>query len=278
MLSLFKRHRLAPANAYQAPMFYFMSVCQYVKPMSVLEFETAQQILSNASDWLYQQQSAAPLTEANHFVLDGHTNSAFQRALNHSLALGLIPTVFANGHEMLLNSLPALAQDNTSVGVVHIGHSFELKQTLDLQVGSAFHFLLSRYPQAKLFCIGIDTEQVSTQTLDYAEDLGCDWVGWDECGFLSRNQLKAQLSGFIQHCDQIVINVDLASLVPGNGLETHKLIDSQIVLRVLRQIVVSKKICSIQLVGSTDKIIYSRQTKEIIDELIGLSPFLEQLP
>ncbi|ELP5729921.1 arginase [Vibrio vulnificus] len=278
MLSLFKRQRLVSSNTYQAPLFYFMSVCQHVKPMSVLEFETAQQTLSNASDWLYQQQSAVQFTEANYFVLDSHTNNMFQQALNHSFALGMIPTVFANSHEILLSSLPMLTRDNSNIGVVHIGHSFELKQTLDIQVGSAFHFVLSRYAQAKLFCIGIDGEQTNTQTLDYAEDLGCDWVCWDECGFLSRNQLKAQLSGFIQHCDQIVVNVDLASLVPGNGLETHKLIDIQIVLRVLRQIVVSKKIGFIQLVGSTDKMTYSRQTKDIIDELINLSPFLVQVP
>lgn len=68
--------------------------------------------------------------------------------------------------------------------------------------------------------------------------------------FLNRTQLKAQLSGYIEHCEQLVINIDLASLVPGNGLETHKVLDNQVVLRVLRQMILSGKVRYIQLVGA----------------------------
>lgn len=92
--------------------------------------------------------------------------------------------------------------------------------------------------------------------------------------FLNRTQLKAQLSGYIEHCEQLVINIDLASLVPGNGLETHKVLDNQVVLRVLRQMILSGKVRYIQLVGAKDKLIYSKQAKEIVDELINLAPHL----
>ncbi len=120
----------------------------------------------------------------------------------------------------------------------------------------------------------IDTEHTHAQTLEYAEDLGCDWVSHEECGFLNRTQLKAQLSGYIEHCEQLVINIDLASLVPGNGLETHKVLDNQVVLRVLRQMILSGKVRYIQLVGAKDKLIYSKQAKEIVDELMNLAPHL----
>ncbi|MGL4827901.1 MAG: arginase [Vibrio sp.] len=274
MLSLFKRYRLHRTSSHPTSTFGFMTVCQRVKPMSLVEFEFAQQSLDVASDWLYQQQSGWKTMDANHYLLEGQHHTAFQQALNQSVAMGVLPVAFSNCHEVLLHSLPVLAQDNPSFGIVHIGHSFELKSSLDLQVGSAFHFALSRFSQAKLFCIGIDAEHINAQTLEYAEDLGCDWVSHEECGFLNRAQLKTQLSGYIEHCEQLVLNIDLASLVPSNGLESNKVLDNQVVLRVLRQIVLSGKVRYIQLVGAKDKLIYSKQTKEIVDELMSLAPHL----
>ncbi|MCR9386390.1 arginase family protein [Vibrio metoecus] len=274
MLSLFKRYRLHRTPSHPTSTFGFMTVCQRVKPMSLVEFEFAQQSLDVASDWLYQQQSGMKYADATHYVLEGKSDTHYQQALSQSVAMGIIPVAFVNCHEMVLNTLPVLAQDNMNIGIVHIGHGFELKQTLDLQLGSAFHFALSRFAQAKLFCIGIDTEHVNTQTREYAEDLGCDWVSHEECGFLNRTQLKNQLNSYIEHSEQLVINIDLASLVPGNGLEEHKVLDNQIVLRVLRQMALSGKVRYIQVVGAKDKLIYSKQTKEIVDELMDLAPHL----
>ncbi|PAR64815.1 arginase, partial [Vibrio metoecus] len=57
MLSLFKRYRLHRTPSHPTSTFGFMTVCQRVKPMSLVEFEFAQQSLDVASDWLYQQQS-----------------------------------------------------------------------------------------------------------------------------------------------------------------------------------------------------------------------------
>lgn len=274
MLSLFKRYRLHRTPSHPTSTFGFMTVCQRVKPMSLVEFEFAQQSLDVASDWLYQQQSGMKYADATHYVLEGKSDTHYQQALSQSVAMGIIPVAFVNCHEMVLHTLPVLAQDNMNIGIVHIGHGFELKQTLDLQVGSAFHFALSRFAQAKLFCIGIDTEHANTQTREYAEDLGCDWVSHEECGFLNRTQLKSQLNSYIEHNEQLVINIDLASLVPGNGLEEHKVLDNQIVLRVLRQMALSGKVRYIQVVGAKDKLIYSKQTKEIVDELMDLAPHL----
>ncbi|WP_200856345.1 hypothetical protein, partial [Klebsiella pneumoniae] len=93
--------------------------------MSLVEFEFAQQSLDVASDWLYQQQSTPKYADASHYVLDGQTQAKYQQALNQSVALGVIPVAFANCHEILLHSLPALTQDGASVGMVHIGHGFE---------------------------------------------------------------------------------------------------------------------------------------------------------
>ncbi|MFL7866855.1 arginase family protein [Vibrio cincinnatiensis] len=271
MLSLFKRYRLGRSSAPAMSAFTFCTVCEQVKPTSQVEFEFAQQSLEFASDWLYQQQVNANYADAGHLVLRDPADGRFRELLHHHLSIHSVPVILGNCHELLLNALPLLAVDNEELGIIHIGHQFELKQTLDRQVGSVYHFALSRYQQTRLFYFGIDADRVASQTWEYAEDLGCDWLTEEECSFRHRTQVKNQLDHYIEHCDQLVISIDLASLVPSNGLDDHKILDSQMVLRVLRQAVMSGKVKLIQLIGAKDKLIYSKQTKEIIDELGLLS-------
>ncbi|OXX73387.1 arginase family protein [Vibrio sp. V03_P4A6T147] len=272
MLSLFKRYRMSRTQSQPAYPFTFMTLCEQIKPMSQVEFEFAQQSLEFASDWLYQRQSTPCYSDAGHIVVKDKNATRFQDTLSHQLALSSVPVVLANCHEMLLNALPVMAFENDEIGIVSIGHHFELKQTLDLQVGSAFHFALSRYNNTRLFCIGIDEMHQSNQVWEYAEDLGCDWLTLNECGFRHRNQLKSQLGHYIEHCDQLIVTIDLASLVPGVGVDENNALDNQMVLRTLRQCALSGKVKLIQLVGAKDKLIYSKQTKEILDELCALSP------
>lgn len=275
MLNLFKRHHLNRTVSHSMAKFGFMTVSQRIKPMSLVAFELAQQSLDVAADWLYQQQSATTTyPETSHYVLVDGQAKTFQSALSQSIAIGTVPVVLANCHEIVLQGLAVLSQDNSNIGIVHIGHQFELKPSLDLQLGSAFHFALSRFTHSKLLCIGIDSEQISAQTLEYAEDLGCDWISHQECGFLNRTQLKDQLSGYIERSEQLMVNIDLASLVAGHGIDMHHVLDNQVILRLLRQIILSGKVRYIQLVGAKDKLIYSKQTKEIVDELINLAPHL----
>lgn len=272
MISLFKRYRLNRTTRQARSMFGFMTVCQRIKPMTQVEFEFAQQSLEVAADWLYQQPLALKNAHVSDYVLDEQTQMGYQQELHQMFTHGVVPIAVTNCTEILLHSLALLPQDNSRFGIVNIGHHFELKQTLDLQVGSVFHYALSRFALAKLLCIGLDSEHAHPQTIEYAQDLGCDWVSYEECGFLNRSQLKAQLNHHMEQSDHLVLNIDLGCLVSGNRLDSHKVLDNQMVLSVLRHMLSSGKVRYIQLVGAKDKLIYSKQTKQIIDELISLAP------
>ncbi|XAW87729.1 arginase [Vibrio sp. CDRSL-10 TSBA] len=271
MLSLFKRYRLSRSAVPHISAFTFMTVCERVKPMSRVEFEFAQHSLELSSEWLYQQQSNPNYADAGHLVIEDNGDFRFQDLVSRHLALSSVPVVLANCHEVLLKALPVIVLDNDEVGIIHIGHEFALKQSLEPQVGSVFHFALSRFANVRLFCMGIDPERVSGPMLEYAEDLGCNWVTHQESQFRNRSQLKTQLNHYMQHCDQLVLNIDLASLVPGRSLDDHAVLDLQMVLRVVRHAVLSGKVRMIQLVGAKDKLIYSKETKAIVDELCALS-------
>ncbi len=272
MLSLFKRYRFHRNVMPPVSPFTFLTVCERVQPMSRVEFEFAQQSMEFSSDWLYKQQTNGTYSDAGHFVVEGNVDYSYQELLSRYLSLCSVPIVLANCHELLLKAMPVLALDNDDIGVIHIGHSFELKQSLDLRLGSVFHFMLSRFRNTRAFFIGVDKERTQPQVFEYAEDMGCDWVTAEECNFRHRTQMKNQLSHYIDYCEQLVINIDLASLVPSTGLGDEGKLDNQMVLRILRQAILSKKVKLIQLVGAKDKLIYSKQTKEIVDELCSLSP------
>jgi len=271
MLSLFKRYRLSRSAVPHISAFTFMTVCERVKPMSRVEFEFAQHSLELSSEWLYQQQSNPNYADAGHLVIEDNGDFRYQDLVSRHLALSSVPVVLANCHEVLLKALPVIVLDNDEVGIIHIGHEFALKQSLEPQVGSVFHFALSRFANVRLFYMGIDPERVSGPMLEYAEDLGCNWVTHQESQFRNRSQLKTQLNHYMQHCDQLVLNIDLASLVPGRSLDDHAVLDLQMVLRVVRHAVLSGKVRMIQLVGAKDKLIYSKETKAIVDELCALS-------
>ncbi len=272
MFSLFKRYRFNRSVTHSISPFTFLTVCERVQPMSQVEFEFSQQSLELSSEWLYKGQNSSNYSDAGHFVVSDSGECRYEELLTRLFTLCSVPVVLSNSHETLLKAMPILALDNEDTGVIHIGHRFELKQSLAVTQGSVFHFLLSRFSNVRAFFIGIDSVNAPTQVLDYAEDLGCDWLVAEECSFRHRSQLKNQLSHYIDHCDQLVLNIDLASLVPSSGLGDDGVLDNQMVMRVLRQVVLSKKVKLVQLVGAKDKLIYSKQTKAIVDELCALSP------
>lgn len=271
MLSLFKRYRLTRATPQTMSLFTFLTVCERLKPMSLIEFEAAQQSLEFAADWLYQQ--GQPALNSEYMTLNLEDEKPFQDLIRLQITRHTIPVVMGNCHELILSALPILLReyDSQELGIIHVGHHFELKASLDRQLGSAYHFALSAYSQTRLFYLGVDTQAVDSQVLDYAEDLGCDWLTEQEFHFRHRHQVKSQLTPYIEHCDRIVISIDLASLTPLNQLNESRALDIQMVLRVLRQIILSGKVAMIQLIGAKDKLIYSKQTKTIIDELNRLS-------
>ncbi len=272
MFSLFKRYRFNRSVMHSIAPFTFLTACERIQPMTQVEFEFSQQSLDLSSEWLYQQQSSSSYNDAGHFVVTDSADRDFQDLLTRCFTLCSVPVVLSNCHELLLKVMPILALDNEDTGVIHIGHRFELKQSLEVSQGSLFHFMLSRFSNVRAFFIGADVENINPQTIEYAEDLGCDWLSASECSFRQRGQLKNQLNHYIDHCDQLVINIDLASLVPSSGLGDESILDIQMVLRILRQAILSKKVKLVQLVGAKDKLIYSKQTKEIVDELCALSP------
>lgn len=277
MLGFFKRYKFhhttnAPVHHYP---FSFMTVCEHVAPMSIGALELADQSLENASEWLYQQHDHTTAANCGHFTHTKLENGDFQEALSLSLSRHSIPVLVTNCTEAILSMIPVVVSSHDEVGIISIGHQMHLNQTLEPRVGSAFHFALSRYQNVRLFFAGVTEQDTKQETWEYAEDLGCDWVTGREFTFRHRNSVKHQVSNYLDHCDQVIISVDLGSLVDRNNLDGDISLDIQMVLRTIRLCLVSGKVRAIQLVGDRDRLVYSKETKAIIEELYQIAPLLE---
>ncbi|MHC6529796.1 MULTISPECIES: arginase [unclassified Vibrio] len=271
MLGLFKRHKpVVMPLASQSGIF--LTVCEKIKPMTEVEFETVEQSLELAFEWLYQDPSRSPYLCGGHFSLPQTGVQPFHARLSQYLSQSVLPVILTNTHETVLRSLPAVSLSNRELGIVSINRGFELKQTLEPCRGSAFHFALSRYPDCRLFCLGIDPSRVKSKTFEYAEDQGCDWMTLEECQFRHRFQVKNQLATYLSHCDDLILDVDLESVMTDSGLHGDEHLEVQMVLRMIRQCLMSGKVRLVHLTGKKEKQIFSKQTKLILDEISTMLP------
>ncbi|MCG9596353.1 arginase family protein [Vibrio sp. Isolate25] len=269
MFGLFRRHQSIPALI--APQCLTLaSVSEYLKPMSKIDFEVADQNLEEMFEWMCQE-SGYPWQHGGHFNLQGAVDD-YVLWLSQVMDSQCLPVVLSNNSETLLYSLPLLQSTEKSFGIIHIGRDFELNPDLGVQRGSVYHFALSRYAQCRVFFLGIAEQSHNDKVCEYAEDLGCDWLTLPECSFGHRFQVKQQIASFLSHCDDLIICLDLDCLYPPSHLDTGHTLEVTMVNRILRQVLISSQVRCIHLTGYKDKHLYSKETQSILRQLAGLYP------
>lgn len=271
MFGLFRRNKAENITGILSHRLVLLSVSEKLKPMKQVDFEMADQSLEEMYQWIEELEGFGWLN-GGHYNLEVQPVSKYQLYLSNYLGTEALPVIFTNNSETLLHSLPLLHSNRKELGIIHIGRNFELKASLEPDQGSAYHFALSRYNECRLFCLGIDLAQHSERLLEYAEDLGCDWMTNDECSFSNRFQVKNQLASYLAHCEDMIVNIDLSCLYPVSRLEKGTALDVQMVNRMLRQLLMSGKVRQVQLVGYKDKHLYSKQTQSILHQLTQLFP------
>ncbi len=274
MFGLFRRNKIQSVTETLANRMVFLSVSERIKPMKQVDFEMADQSLEEIFDWV-ADISKQRWVNGGHYNLTDQPCEQYQFHLSRFLGSQALPVVFSNNSETLLHALPIHCSSRRELGIVHIGRQFEIKASLEPEQGSAFHFALSRYNECRLFCLGIDPALQDERTLEYAEDLGCDWMTLAECSFGLRFQVKHQLANYLAHCDDVIVNIDLSCLSPVSRLEGGSAMNVQMVNRMIRQLLISGKVRQVQLVGYKDKHLYSKQTQSVLRELTDMLPHRE---
>jgi|GEM_PF-908660 len=248
------------------------SQCTKLPRMADKSFEVAEQLLEPIYDWYdsYELKGGSELAQGgfHRHALESQIGQEFWlRQLSDWLNSAHLPVVMTNCHESIVTNLTPLVA-NGSIGVISIGHQFNMTPTLEMRPGSAYHFALSRYEQLQYLGLGIDEELQTISQLDYAEDMNCYWLTRAECNLRHRQKLKDQLFSFGEKVDQIVIDIDLASIVANYRYQMAAGIDIQWLTKVLRYCLASGKVRFIQLVGDKEYLLYSRPVKQILELIL----------
>ncbi len=266
MLGLFRRntyHSVATLTQRIA----LMTLCERIQPLTLPQYEQAEQSLESFYDWLFDLSNLKAPAYAGHFPMVGQDKERFAQQLDILSNSHQLPVIVSNAHESMLTVLSGLVGRNRDVGIVSIGQSFQLKASLNVELGSAYHFALSRYNDCRLLCLGIDEHNQDSKTFEYAEDLGCNWLLNQECDFRHRLTVKQNLATYLARCDDVVVDIDLAYLSKEPRWDGEKSLDVDMVIRMINQCIESHKVRAIQLTGLRDSHWYSKHTKHILHEL-----------
>ena len=276
MFGLFRRKKTPSPVGVSPCSMALMSASLPIKLVKRVEFEMANQSLEDVFEWLTEQDHSRWL-HAGHYLLTDQMVGRFQLSLSRYLGQNSLPVVFTNCTETMLHALPLLRTNEKKLSIIHIGNQFEIKASLEPELGSAYHFALARFSELRLFCMGIDARSQNEKSADYAEDLGCEWLTLAECQSAHRVHVKQRLANYLSHCDEVILNIDLESLCPKSRLEADRNLDVQMVTWIIRQCLMSDKVKMVQLVGRKDKHIFAKSTLSIVQELTRIVPSNDQV-
>ncbi|WP_236688335.1 arginase family protein [Photobacterium kishitanii] len=151
--------------------------------------------------------------------------------LLRSLRDGHFPVVLGGGHEISIASYQALSDFSAEslsasavadqqrmlasprVGVINFDAHFELRPSLSLRAGSAFHtaWCYSKEQQRSFDFLGLGIcDHANSQAMfKLAEELGCQWLLDNQMTTRNKKHIQAQLDNFIEQVDCIQLSIDL---------------------------------------------------------------------
>lgn len=250
----------------------FASQYMQLTSMSNQQFIMNQKVLAPSSEWYLNKKQIDPklFEKGGHFAL-AHENRFGNQLWLQNLILWLesdrLPVIMSNCHDTMSTNIEPVAMKG-SVGVISIGRDFHMSVDSTLQAGSAYHRILTKYDQMQFLGLGIDEEKLSASELEYAEDMNCYWLTKAECNLRHRHQIKDQLYSFGAKVEQLVIDIDLASIIAHYRNQTTVGIDLPWLTQVLRYCISSGKLKLVQLVGDREYLVYSKQVLTLLETIL----------
>ncbi len=262
---------LKPANKVTMKLVFSS---QYMQLPNMLnqQFIANQSALSESYDWYANKRTidTEMFEKGGHFALT-HENRFGTQLWLQSLETWLegekLPVMISNCHDTININIEPIAKKG-SVGVISIGRDFHMSVDSKLQTGSAYYRALSKYDQLLFLGLGIDEDKLNASELEFVEDMNCYWLTKSECNLRYRHQIKEQLYSFGAKVEQLVIDIDLASIIAHYRNQTTVGIDLPWLVQVIRYCISSGKLKLVQLVGDREYLVYSKQVLTLLETML----------
>lgn len=214
--------------------------------------------------------------------------------LLRSLRDGHFPVVLGGGHEISIASYQALSDFSAElistptvedqqptlisprVGVINFDAHFELRPSLSLRAGSAFHsaWCYSKEQQRSFDFLGLGIcDHANSQAMfKLAEELGCQWLLDNQMTTRNKKHIQAQLDHFIEHVDCIQLSIDLdvfsSSIAPGANMTRMHGVSLSMVEWAIKHIMASGKVKIVDIAELNPEYDYDNQTAKLASKLI----------
>ncbi|PSU89538.1 arginase [Photobacterium kishitanii] len=214
--------------------------------------------------------------------------------LLRSLRDGHFPVVLGGGHEISIASYQALSDFSAEslsasavddqqrmlasprVGVINFDAHFELRPSLSLRAGSAFHtaWCYSKEQQRSFDFLGLGIcDHANSQAMfKLAEELGCQWLLDHQMTARNKKHIQAQLDNFIEHVDCIQLSIDLdvfsSSIAPGANMTRMHGVSLSMVEWAIKHIMASGKVKIVDIAELNPEYDYDNQTAKLATKLI----------
>lgn len=214
--------------------------------------------------------------------------------LLRSLRDGHFPVVLGGGHEISIASYQALSDFSAEimsaliiddqqptltpprVGVINFDAHFELRPSLSLRAGSAFHsaWCYSKEQQRSFDFLGLGIcDHANSQAMfKLAEELGCQWLLDNQMTTRNKKHIQAQLDCFIERVDCIQMSIDLdvfsSSIAPGANMTRMHGVSLSMVEWAIKHIMASGKVKIIDIAELNPEYDYDDQTAKLATKLI----------
>ncbi|OBU23900.1 arginase [Photobacterium kishitanii] len=214
--------------------------------------------------------------------------------LLRSLRDGHFPVVLGGGHEISIASYQALSDFSAEslsasavadqqrmlasprVGVINFDAHFELRPSLSLRAGSAFHtaWCYSKEQQRSFDFLGLGIcDHANSQAMfKLAEELGCQWLLDNQMTTRNKKHIQAQLDNFIEHVDCIQLSIDLdvfsSSIAPGANMTRMHGVSLSMVEWAIKHIMASGKVKIVDIAELNPEYDYDNQTAKLATKLI----------
>lgn len=216
--------------------------------------------------------------------------------LRDMLQLGHLPIMLGGGHEVAIASYQALSDTvnqaandmhgngiaeiphacEPRVGIINIDANFQLRRTLAVRSGSAFHTVASgcqaQHRDFNYLGLGVCDHTNTQATFAYAKELGAQWLLDSQMKMKNRKHIQATVNAFLDKVDHVHLSIDLAvfSSAIAEGVNMSRIygVNLEIVELVLKQIMASGKVRVMDMAGLNTEFDYQNHTAKLAAKLI----------
>ncbi|MGF1716492.1 arginase family protein [Photobacterium chitinilyticum] len=259
-------------------------------PYSIRKMMTSMSLASNLP--LYD---AGIVEDVNGESFTTMLSTQYQK-LRAILQHGHLPIMVGGGHEVAIGSYKALSDTvnqaandwteeglaqipNTSanrIGIINFDASFELKRSLSVTPGSAFHTIASFCQEHnrdfQYLGLGICDHINSQATFAYACELKAKWLLDSQMKMKNRKHIQSTIEEFLMSVDHVHLSLDLAvfpsAVAEGVNMSRTFGVSVSVVEMVLKQILSSGKVRIMDIAELNTEYDYQNQTARLAARLI----------